>query len=152
MKAIKLLISMVLVLTIVGVVESCKSKGEDPGPGPVQDTEAARVTKLLTSATWKLNSVTVDGVSKNMFSGMTLTFSTANGYTATKGDPVWTSTGTWSFTDDTAKGIIRNDQTIVNVESIDDNNVTLSLIWSKTTLGAGRVESIPGKHVFVFGK
>jgi hypothetical protein len=127
-------------------LDSCKSGG-DPEP----ETESERVTTLLTTGTWKLNSLTVDGVAKSTFAGMTITF-TNGSYTSTKGEPVWPSSGSWSFSDPTAKVIMRSDQTPVNIDAIDANNLTLSITWTKTTLGPGRVSSVAGKHVFVMGK
>lgn len=147
----KLLMSLVILTTAVTVFQSCKSGADDPGPGGGDATEAEKVSALMKKGTWKLNSVTVDGVAKNLYAGMTITF-TQDGFTTTKADPVWPANGTWAFADNTAKAIVRNDQTTVTIESINDANMTLSLTWTKTTLGPGRVESIAGKHVFVFGK
>jgi hypothetical protein len=152
MKTIKLLISIILVATALILVDSCKGKGDDPGPGPDEDTEVGRVTGLLASGTWKISSVTVDGVAKNMFTGLTLTFDSRNILAATKGEPVWPTSGSWSFTDDTATAITLGNQTAVGIDAIDENKLTLSLNWTKTTIGPGRVSSIAGKHVFVFGK
>jgi hypothetical protein len=28
----------------------------------------------------------------------------------------------------------------------------LELVWSKNTLGPGRIQSVSGKHIFTFGK
>lgn len=154
LRLLRLLISLIIIVFVVIELSSCKSGGtDDPGPngGPGGD-EVVRVTGLLTSATWKLNSVTVDGVAKNLFPGMTLTFAATNSYTAMNGSPVWAGTGTWSLTDASAKTFIREDQVAVAIESITNTNLTLSLTWSKNTLGSGRVESIAGKNVFVFGK
>jgi hypothetical protein len=151
MKQIKLLISVILMCTVMVAFDSCKGKGDDPGPGDGDKEEAERVGKLLMAAPWKLNSLTIDGVTSSSYAGMTITFTT-NGFTSTNGDPVWPASGTWTFADATAKVISRSDQTPVTIEFIDGNSMTLSLTWSKTTLGPGRAGSVGGKHVFVMGK
>ncbi|HZY82718.1 MAG TPA: hypothetical protein VFE50_24510 [Cyclobacteriaceae bacterium] len=147
MKSAKLLVSIIFIYVLI-VLPSCKGKGEDPGP---EETEAQRITALLTSSSWKLKSVTVDGVAKNMFTNMGITF-TSSTFSATNGSPVWPSSGTWTFNDDTAKSFKRDDQTTVSIDAIDANNLTLSLDWTKTTVGPGRSQSVAGKHVFVLGK
>jgi len=138
--------SFALLCAVMIALDACKGGG-DPEP----ETESERVTKLLTTGTWKLNSLTIDGVAKSSFDGMTITF-TNGSYTSTKGEPVWPSSGTWSLSDATAKTISRSDQTPVSIDAIDANNLTLSLTWTKTTLGPGRASSIAGKHTFVMGK
>jgi hypothetical protein len=147
-KTIKLLMSIVLTCAVIVALDSCKGGGEDPAP---EETESERVSKLLTTSPWKLNTLTVDGVAKSTYAGMTIAF--ANGtYTATKGEPVWPSSGSWSFSDATAKAINRADQVTIDIDAIDATALTLSLTWTKTTMGPGRAQSTAGKHVFVFGK
>ena len=149
MKTIKLFLSIILVATIIATLDSCKggAGGDDPEP----KTEPERVSELLQSTQWKLSSIKVDDVSKNLFANMTITF-TANGFTTTNGAPVWPASGTWTFSGSDAKTMTLGDQTTVAIESITETNLTLSLTWTKNTVGPGRVASVAGKHVFVFGK
>jgi hypothetical protein len=149
MKSIKLLMSIMLISAVIVALDSCKGGGGDPEPEP--ETESERVSKLLTSGTWKLNSLTVDGVAKSSYAGMTIKF-TNNTFTSAKGEPVWPTSGSWSFSDATAKTINRSDQTPINIDAIDASTLTVSLTWTKTTLGPGRTQSVAGKHVFVMGK
>lgn len=134
-----------LLLAILATTMLINCGSDDP-------SEAERVKKLLTSGSWKPESVTVDGVNKNdVYEGLSLTF-TAAGFTSTGGEPVWPSSGTWVFGDASAKFFTRNDDVIVFVEAISETSLTLSLTWTKTTLGSGREQSVEGDHVFVLTK
>lgn len=135
---------VLVVLASLVFFSSCK---KDDGP-TVQETN----TNLLTSGTWKVGSVKVDNVDRtSLFTGMTLQF-TAAGYTTANGGPVWPATGTWSFTDDAAMSIKRNDDLQVTITSISESSLVLTLTWSKTTLGKGRSSSVAGVHAFSFTK
>jgi hypothetical protein len=143
MKTINLLFSLLIIVSLI-TFSNCGDTKKDPEP-----TEAEKTTKLLTAATWKLQSLTIDGVSDDkFFKGLTITFS-ATGYTTTNGDPIWPASGTWDYSDGptSARKIKRNDNVEVTIDEITASNLTLSLQWDKTTTG-GRTSSIPGKHIF----
>jgi hypothetical protein len=125
--------------------------GDDGGGGGPTETEADKVSAALRAGIWNVSGVTVDGVVSNKFQNMTLTFS-ASTYSTTNGAVVWPASGTWSFTDQTAKVIRRDDNVDVTIDAVSATSLTLSLTWSKTTLGNGRNESISGRHVFNFAK
>jgi len=136
--------SSVLLFFAVSVLSSCGGK-DSPSASEVNQG-------ILSSGTWKISNVTVDGVDQtSLFTGLTLQF-TASSYTTTNGDPVWPATGTWSFTDDTATSVKRSDGVIVGISSISETGLVLTLDWTKTTLGTGRVKSVAGAHVFTFTK
>jgi hypothetical protein len=125
-------------------LSGCKG-GDDPTPQEV-------TTQQLVAPTWKLTSVLVDGVDKtSLFTNMTLKF-TATNYTTTNGGVVWPASGTWTFTDDTAKKIKRNDNLEVIITEITETSLKLSLTWATGTFGSGRVSSVAGNHVFNFVK
>jgi hypothetical protein len=127
------------------LVTSCK-KSDDPQP------ETDRVTGLLKANTWKIQSVTVNSTDQtDLFTGLTLSFTDIN-YTTTKGSVVWPANGTWTFTDDTAKKILRSDDIEVTIMEITDTSLKLSLNWDTGTFGPGRTSSIAGNHVFSFVK
>lgn len=146
-KTIKLLLTVCLACGLFFIAGCDKSS---PTPAAVA-TEAEKVTATLKSGTWKIFTVTVDGTQNDSYDNMALTF-TNTGYTATNGAPVWPASGTWSFTDNTAKIMKRDDGLLVTIDVITDTGLALSLTWSKTTLGKGRTQSTSGKHVFVFVK
>lgn len=109
-------------------------------------------TKQLTSSGWKISTVQVDGTDQSaLFTNMTLSF-TATNYATTKGGVVWPSSGTWTFTDNTAKKIKRNDNLEVTIVEITDTSLKLSLTWAAGTFGSGRFSSVAGSHVFSFVK
>lgn len=118
-----------------------------------EESAQDKMRKLLTSGTWNVASVTVDGEDKtNAFAGFTLTF-TANTYTAHQGDPVWATSGTWAFTDDKAAAFTRDGDVLVTIRSSTDTHLSLSLISNYPILEeGGRAESIAGEFVFEFNK
>jgi hypothetical protein len=121
--------------------------GGDSSPSASEVT-----TKQLTSSGWKISTVQVDGTDQTaLFTNMTLSF-TATNYATTKGGAVWPASGTWMFTDGTAKKIKRNDNLEVTIVEITDTSLKLSLSWAAGTFGSGRVSSIAGNHVFSFVK
>jgi hypothetical protein len=129
---------------LVALASACSDSGEQ--------SEKEIVLKKLTSKTWVLNSVTVDGTDKSStFAGLTLSF-TPTGFTVANGNIIWPQESTWSFTDDTASSFIRNsDQVTVKILELTDTMMKLELIWSAATFGpGGRGESVSGKYVFVF--
>jgi len=50
------------------------------------------------------------------------------------------------------RGACTVDGTAFTLNAISETELTLTLTWSKTTLGSGRVASIQGVHTFVLGK
>lgn len=143
MKILNHLFSLIIIVTLF-TFSNCGDTKKDPEP-----TEAEKTTKLLTASTWKLQSLTIDGVSdNNFFKGLTISF-TETGYTTTNGDPIWPASGTWSYTDGatTARKIKRNDNVEVVIDEISPTGLTLSIQWDKTTTD-GRTNSIAGKHIF----
>jgi hypothetical protein len=139
------LVFMIFAGCLVVVLSHCSK--DNPSPA-----EEKKITELLTSGAWKIQSVHIDGVPHDeLFEDLNLTF-TATGFTATNGDAVWPSSGTWDFTDKTATSFTRNDGIEVVIEEITDSRLVLSLMWAETLLGGGRVKSIEGENVFEFGK
>jgi hypothetical protein len=133
-----ILSALILVVAVISF-SACGGHGGD---------EDNVTQKRLTSGTWNVSRVTVDGIDKtSLFTGMKLTFTTT-GYTATNGEPVWPASGTWTFGDAEKKMVKRDDGVEVSIQSLDDNSLTLSLNWNKTTLGSGRNTSVGGVHVF----
>lgn len=148
--AIRYILGMIIGMQVL-MYSGCG--GSDPAPGNNgSDTEEVRVRALLTAHQWKMQSVTVDGVNENdMFTGLTLQF-TSTGFTAHNGEPVWPLSGTWTFTNEKAEDISRNDGVQVAINNADENQLILTLTWTETTLGSGREKSVEGEHVFTFVK
>jgi hypothetical protein len=91
------------------VLQSCGSKGSDPSP-------ADQMKTILTSGTWNLQAVSVDGVDQSsVYTGLTLRFND-NSFTSTNGRVVWPASGTWQFTGDTGKNITRGDGLAISIE------------------------------------
>jgi len=116
-------------------------------PGTIADN----VRSQLTAGLWKVQSVMVDGVNQDaLFNGMTLKFDKAD-FTSTNGGAVWPVKDGWKLTDAQGTAFVRNDGIVVTIQSLSDASLILSLTWTMTTLGNGKVSSIPGQYVFTFG-
>lgn len=133
-----------LALCLVLMLASC---GDDAA-----QSETDRVKDILKNGTWKVQTVSVDNTDQTLlYKNLTLTFTDAN-YTTTNGANIWPASGGWSFTDDTAKTILRSDGVSMAVGEAITTKLVLSFNWATTTIGPGRAESIQGPHVFTFGK
>jgi len=140
---IKLLMSLLFVLSLFMLTNCGKET-------PL--TEAEKVTAVLASSQWKMNSALVDGTDQSsVYQGLTLNF-TATGFTSTNGEPIWPATGTWQFTNDNARAMKRNDGVEVSINESTNSKLVLQMSWSKTTLGSGRINSVGGQHIITFGK
>ncbi len=113
--------------------------------------ESDRVKEILVG-TWKVQSVTVSAVDQTaLYKNLTLSF-TDTGFTTTNGANVWPASGTWSFTDDTAKTMLRSDGVTITITEATSTKLVLAFSWANKTIGPGRVESVSGAHVFTFSK
>lgn len=132
-------------LVILFVISGLISCGDSDPAAP--DAKA-----LLTSGTWKINTVTVDGINQDeLFADFDISF-TPTSFTSTSGGALWPANGTWAFANSDQKLFTRSDGIQVTVENISETELTLRLTWNKTTLGGGRVASIQGNYIFVFSK
>lgn len=114
------------------------------------ETTKEKAQRMLTAATWEMSSVLVDGTDRSdLFDNMTLDFS-AQTYSASNGGTIWNSSGTWAFADDTGSSMTIDNGLTVIVEELGENQLSLSLTWTKNSLGSGRSSSVSGRHVFSF--
>ena len=145
--AVKSITSVFAVLAFLGMALHLQSCGDSK---PAQ-TAADKNKELMKAATWKLQTVTADGVDQGAyFKSMTVKFGDGT-YTTTNGGAVWPASGTWSFTDNTGTVFTREDGLTVSINNLTATTITLQLTWNKKTIGSGRVESIVGSYQFNFG-
>jgi hypothetical protein len=136
--------SLTATLLVIVSLTHTACDGNDPAPRD-------NMLKQLTGS-WHISRVTVDGMDHTgLFDDFNLVITTQQ-FSATNGEPVWPASGTWAFADDQAKTFTRDDGIIVTIESISNTQLRLSLMWTKTTIGAGRARSVSGAHVFEFEK
>ena len=114
---------------------------------PVEQTEEEKQLESLSASAWTMSSITLDGadVTTN-FSGLVLTIKSDKTY-STNGsyDPVWPSSGSFTFGSD------------LNTLTRDDG-VSMTLAQSETSLtvtftyadSGGRIDALPGDYVFNF--
>jgi len=133
-------IIIVFICSVLCILPGCNSSET-----PISSNEVTQ--KLLTSKKWSSGSATIDGVSTDLFTSLTLSFDTNNPiftYTATNGGAVWPASGTWSFVGEDGKRIKRNDGLDVIIESIDEKQLVISYTWFSTTYGGGRTTGVKG--------
>lgn len=116
-------------------------------------TEQELVTKILTSAeAWQNPEVTVDGVDySDLYKDFSITF-TESAYTTVGGAPVWAASGSWKFLNEEATLLKLDDSREVEIGSISDDILELSLQWEENTFEQGRVNSVKGKQKFKLKK
>jgi hypothetical protein len=129
---------------MLSVLSCGKSSTTDPSPSD-------QMKAILTSGTWKLQTVLVDGADKtSTYTGLTLNF-TGTSYSSTNGRVIWPAGGGWQFADETGTHITRDDGLPVAIGDASASKLVLTLTWTKTTLG-GRGGSLKGVNIFTFGK
>jgi hypothetical protein len=132
-----------MILPFVVAVSSCDDDDKQT------DTQHA-LSILLSGKPWTVESVDVDGTDKtSVYEDLQITF-TENTFTTTGGGSVWPASGTWQFSDETAKIIKRGDDVLVTIDELADKKVALSLTSEETTLGEGRGKGVAGDHTFTF--
>jgi hypothetical protein len=134
-----------LVLISLGALSCSKENASPQPPTPQEQTKM-----LLTDGTWKLQSESANGVDQtDLYKGFEISF-TSSGYTTTNSDVIWPHHGTWSF-DGTTTNIKRNDGIVVQID-VSATSLVMTLVWTKTTLGSGKVNSTGGQNVFTMVK
>ena len=147
MKTIIKSIVGIMTLSVILLLSDCASKSNDPAPA----TEPQRVTSLMKTGTWKVQTVTVDGTDQStLFKNFTLSFTDA-GFATVNGTAVWPASGTWKFVNDQATSFTRDDGLVVTIQNVSSTQLIISLVWTKTTLGPGRGWSVKGTTVFTLG-
>jgi hypothetical protein len=135
-----------IILTILLLTILCLSGCEDE-PTVKEKTEA-----MLISGEWHNPIVTVDGIDEStLYQNFTIKFN-SNSYTSSGGSPLWPSSGTWTFKDESAKVLILDNAKEVQINEITDVNLELAIQNDNTTFTSGRVNSIKGKNVFKLSK
>jgi hypothetical protein len=135
-----------IVLSSICTITSCS--GDDP-------SATEKNLSKLTAHGWTLSSVTVGGVDRtSSFAALSIEWNKNQTFATTNGGIIWPSVGTWSFTDGTGQTILvslnNNTSVEATLETLSDTQLVVSLHWSETTLGHGRVKSVEGDHIFEF--
>jgi hypothetical protein len=122
----------------------------------VPPSDEENLIQLITSGTWILESVTIDGVEEpNLFKGMTLNM-TRSTYSVVNGGKIWDKTNSWYPHSSSGKQYIYfSNLTMafpVEIEHINQETLSFSFHWNTTSLAGGREKSLEGDHVFVFKK
>lgn len=143
-KRLKMVVNATMLVALL-IMAACV--GDDPS-----QPETERIMELLTNGNWQMQNVRVDNTDRTLlYKNLSLAFAEGN-YTTTNGGTIWPASGTWSFTDETAKTILRSDGVIISLGEVTSTSLVLSFDWASSTIGAGREQSVKGAHVFTFSK
>ena len=128
---------------------SCGDDGDDPvTDDPVTEpTEEENQLESLSASAWTMSSIILDGadVTSN-FSGLVLTIKSDKTY-STNGeyDPVWPSSGTFTFGSD-LNTLTRDDGVSMTV-SVSETSLSITFTYADA---GGRIDALPGDYVFSF--
>ena len=100
-----------------------------------------------------MTKVTVDGFDQtNVYRDLVLTFLNTQ-YTSVNGKGVWPASGFWNFDNTEATAFTRSDGVRVEIQTVNETSLILSLDWDETTyVTTGRTSSLEGRHILEFGK
>jgi hypothetical protein len=110
-----------------------------------------RTQRLLVNKDWDMTIVTVDGIARSIYPGLSLNFQQSV-YTSVNGLDVFPASGTWRFSGSDGKLIIRDDGLEITIESIDDGQLILSFYWADSNFVGGRKSELAGSHRLTFRK
>lgn len=125
-----------------------------PGCGKKDELTAhEKITVLLTSSiAWQNPEVTVDNIDySELYNDFSISFE-RGAYTTTSGAPIWRASGTWAFLNEEATLLKFDNVTEVEINSISDETLELTLFWDTDTFEPGRVKSVRGKNKFKLKK
>ena len=126
---------------------SCGDDDDSVADDPTEQTEEEKQLESLSASVWTMSSITLDGadVTTN-FSGLVLTINSDKTY-STNGsyDPVWPSSGSFTFGSD-INTLTRDDGVSMTI-SVSETSLTITLTYADS---GGRIDALPGDYVFSF--
>ena len=126
---------------------SCGDDDDSVADDPTEQTEEEKQLESLSASVWTMASITLEGadVTTN-FSGLVLTINSDKTY-STNGsyDPVWPSSGSFTFGSD-INTLTRDDGVSMTI-SVSETSLTITLTYADS---GGRIDALPGDYVFSF--
>jgi len=130
-----------IVLLALLMVAGCK---KEAALTPQQEVGAM----LATAEVWENPVVFVDGADQSeVYKDFNISFGNGT-YKTTSGAPIWNPSGTWTFVNEEATLMLFDGATQVDIKSISEEILELSLLWEENTFEPGRNRSVKGRHVF----
>ena len=131
-----------MIIAYIFVYTGCKNKTEDPDPLEVQ------LEKLMNgNSNWGLGSVEKDGYDVTAdFEGFTLKVGQYTYTTQNSLPTAWPASGTWQFSNNDPNKVLRDENTIVDV-NLTATQLVLTFSVSGLNTG-GRTAGIDGQYVF----
>jgi len=135
------LFTLILLVSVI-LFSGCRKRDDDPGV----DLEAQQRARL--AKTWVPETpVTFDGAADTRFQGFEITFAPAGTYTSQSGGPVFRSSGTWAFKENTNfNTLVLDGRPEFVISSLTDTNLngTVNLTGGVNA----RTTGIDGTYVF----
>ena len=130
-----------IVLLALLMVAGCK---KEAALTPQQEVGAM----LASAEVWENPVVFVDGADQSeVYKDFNISFGNGT-YKTTSGAPIWNPSGTWTFVNEEATLMLFDGATQVDIKSISEEILELSLLWEENTFEPGRNRSVKGRHVF----
>ena len=128
---------------------SCGDDSDDPVTEDhvTESTEEEKQLESLSASAWKMSSITLDGAdATSNFDGLVLTINSDKTY-STNGsyDPVWPSSGSFTFGSD-INTLTRDDGVSMTI-SVSETSLTVTFTYADS---GGRIDALPGDYVFSF--
>mgnify|MGYP003957206999 CR=1 FL=1 len=114
---------------------------------PAEQTEEEKQLESLSASAWTMSSITLDGAdATSNFDGLVLTIKSDKTY-STNGsyDPVWPSSGSFTFGSD-INTLTRDDGVSMTI-SVSETSLTVTFTYADS---GGRIDALPGDYVFSF--
>ncbi|MBT5505940.1 MAG: hypothetical protein HOK17_02210 [Flammeovirgaceae bacterium] len=114
---------------------------------PAEQTEEEKQLESLSASVWTMSSITLDGAdATSNFDGLVLTIKSDKTY-STNGsyDPVWPSSGSFTFGSD-INTLTRDDGVSMTI-SVSETSLTITFTYADS---GGRIDARPGDYVFSF--
>jgi len=114
---------------------------------PAEQTEEEKQLESLSASAWTMSSITLDGAdATSNFDGLVLTIKSDKTYTTNGSyDPVWPSSGSFTFGSD-INTLTRDDGVSMTI-SVSETSLTVTFTYADS---GGRIDALPGDYVFSF--
>lgn len=141
----KRFISQILAVIITIALSGC---GEPINPEPSLEEQRAEILELLGTKPWGVTNIDREDLDASFeFTNFNVTFGEGT-YTSVDGRHVWAEAGTWEFAEGKSDQIVRDDNTLIDLE-IDGDKLILSFeIEELVYPSGGRTQTLLIKYLF----
>ena len=138
-------ISQILAIIFTTALWGC---GESIDPEATLEDQRAEIIELLGTTPWGVTNIDRENLDASYeYENFNVTFGEGT-YTSVEGRHIWAESGTWEFAEGKSDQIIRDDNTLIDLE-IDGDKLTLSFeIEELVYPSGGRTQTLFIKYLF----